>query len=85
MVPLLAVIPLEKGKAVYVVENDTAQRREVSLGIIRGTRIQILSGLRPGDRLIVAGHRFVGPGQAVRIIEDGDVGPADSQPEDAAR
>jgi len=92
MVPLLAVIPLEKGKAVYVVENDTAQRREVSLGIIRGTRIQILNGLRPGDRLIVAGHRFVGPGQAVRMIEDGDAGPADSlsspedsQPEDAAR
>jgi len=92
MVPLLAVIPLEKAKAVYVVENDTAQRRDVALGIIRGTRIRILSGLRPGDRLIVAGHRFVGPGQVVRIIEEGEVGPIEpektpdaSQPEDAAR
>ncbi len=29
--------------------------------------VRIRSGLKSGDRLIVAGHRFVGPGQPVRI------------------
>ncbi len=68
MVPLAAVIPLENAYAVYLVEDGTAQRREVELGLIRGRRIQILSGLQPGDRLIVVGQRFVGPGQAVKVV-----------------
>ena len=72
MIPLLAVIPQENSKAVYVVEDGKAQRREVTLGIIRGTRIQIRRGLEEGDRLIVAGHRFVGPGQRIRIVEETD-------------
>jgi len=70
MIPLLAVIPLEDGHAVYVAETNKAQRREVQLGLIRGTRIQVLSGLKDGDRLIVSGHRYVGPGQAVREMQN---------------
>jgi multidrug efflux pump subunit AcrA (membrane-fusion protein) len=45
-----------------------AERREVELGIIKGDRIQVRRGLKPQDRLIVAGHRFVAPGQKVEII-----------------
>jgi membrane fusion protein (multidrug efflux system) len=87
LVPLLAVIPMEDGKAVYVVEPATdadsadpnqnksplgipgrAERRAVELGAIKGDRVLIRSGLKPGDRLIVAGHRFVAPGQKVQIV-----------------
>jgi membrane fusion protein (multidrug efflux system) len=70
MVPLLAVIPMEDSKAVYVVNSTQAQRREVELGIIRGDRIQITSGLEPGDKLIIAGHRLVAPGQKVNIVAE---------------
>jgi membrane fusion protein (multidrug efflux system) len=89
LVPLLAVIPLEEGKSVYVVQTPAgaeaegsrrdgangktlgkAERREVELGIIKGDRVQITSGLQPGDQLIVAGHRFVAPGQDVEIIPE---------------
>jgi len=75
LIPLAAVIPLEEGKAVYVVEdlaaavegaNGVARRREVTLGFIRGREVQVLSGLAAGDRLIVKGHRYVGPGEPVR-------------------
>ena len=69
MVPLAAVIPLENGKAVYVVNGDKAHRRDVELGLIRGDKVQILSGLAAGDKLIVAGHRFVGPGQQVQVVQ----------------
>jgi membrane fusion protein (multidrug efflux system) len=69
MIPLLAVIPMEDSKAVYVVNSSQAKRREVGLGIIRGDQIQITSGLEPGDKLIIAGHRFVAPGQKVNIVE----------------
>jgi len=68
LIPLLAVIPMEDSKAVYVVNSTQATRREVDIDIIRGDQIQITSGLKPGDKLIVAGHRFVAPGQKVNIV-----------------
>ncbi|MCP4450773.1 MAG: efflux RND transporter periplasmic adaptor subunit [Planctomycetes bacterium] len=67
-VPLLAVIPMESMKSVYVVDNGEAVRREVELGAIRGDRIQILKGLHAGDQLIIQGHRFVAPGLKVTVI-----------------
>ena len=70
MIPLLAVIPMEEGKAVYVVNSTEAQRREVKLEIIQGDRIQVTDGLKPGDRLIIAGHRFVAPGQTVNLVSE---------------
>ncbi len=70
MVPLGVVIPLESGKAVYVVEDGKAQRREVELGLIKGTNVQVLpGGLRAGDLLVVSGQRLVAPGQPVNIIQ----------------
>ena len=66
MIPLGAVIPLEDSKSVYVVQDGKAQRSEVELGFMTGWQVQVIKGLSPGDRLIVSGHRFVAPGQAVR-------------------
>jgi membrane fusion protein (multidrug efflux system) len=75
LIPLAAVIPMEDGKAVYVTESSQAQRRTVELGIIRGDRVLIRSGLKSGDQLIVAGHRFVAPGQKVQIVPEGKAQP----------
>ena len=69
MIPLASVIPLEDGKEVYVVNDSHAQRRRVELGFIRGGSVQVLSGLRPGELLIVAGHRYVGHGQPVTVVQ----------------
>ena len=68
LIPLLAVIPMEDGMAVYVVNSAQAERRDIRLGAIKGDRVQVLSGLKPGDQLIVAGHRFVAPGQKVNVV-----------------
>ena len=70
LIPLLAVIPMEDSKAVYVVNSSQAKRRDVKIGIIRGDQVQIESGLEPGDQLIIAGHRFVAPGQKVNIVPE---------------
>jgi len=69
MIPLAAVIPLENGYSVYVVRDGQAEMRQVELGVLKGRDVQVLSGLAPGDELIVAGHRYVGPGQTVNIVE----------------
>jgi len=70
LIPLLAVIPMERGQAVYVVNSSEAQRREVELDVIKGDRIQVTAGLEPGEKLIVAGHRFVAPGQTVTVVSE---------------
>ncbi|MHC4206837.1 MAG: efflux RND transporter periplasmic adaptor subunit [Planctomycetota bacterium] len=70
LIPLLAVIPMEDSKAVYVANSSQAMRREVKLGIIRGDQVQIESGLEPGDKLIIVGHRFIAPGQKVNIVPE---------------
>jgi len=69
LVPLAAVIPLEDGKAVYVEQRGRAERRRVTLGLLRGLRVRVLSGLAAGDRLIVKGHRYVAPGQRVTVTQ----------------
>ena len=68
-IPLAAVIPLESGRAVYIVRDDKAVEMPIELGIIRGARVQIVKGLSAGDQLIVQGQRFVSTGQAVSIIQ----------------
>ncbi len=70
---------LESSKVVYVAEGQTARRREVKLGFMKGVSVQVLEGLGAGDKLIVSGHRYVGPGQKVRIIS------SDGGPEPATR
>jgi len=80
MIPLSSVIPLEKGRVVYVVDDQMrARRRNVELGLIKGRDVQVLSGLVPGDRLIVKGHRYVGPGQPV-AIQDSAAAPGTDLP-----
>lgn len=70
LIPLRAVIPMENSKAVYVVNSTAAQRREVKLDIIKGDRVRVTDGLKPGDQLIISGHRFVAPGQKVNIVSE---------------
>jgi len=73
LIPLDAVIPLEDGYMVYVVQDGKAQPVEnirIDLQSIRGKRVRVLSGLSGGEILVLApGNRMCGPGQAVRIID----------------
>ena len=68
MIPLDAVIPMEKTRAVYVMDKDgKAERRDdVKLGFIKGDRVLVTEGLKEGDLLIIDGHRALSPGDAVK-------------------
>lgn len=43
----------EEGRALYVLRNNTAQEVRVALGATDGERTEILSGLEPGDQVIL--------------------------------
>ncbi len=53
-VPAIAVVPELGGKKVFVVEGGKAQPRAVETGIRTDERVQIVSGLAPGERVIVS-------------------------------
>lgn len=72
LVPLSAVFKDPDGAAVaWVIGADNVvQRRPVRLGAVTGTRIEIVEGLEPGDRIAIAGARFLRDGMTVRDLGD---------------
>ncbi len=52
--PSAAVMEREGKKFVYVVENGKALRRDVTTGISNWEWTEILSGVRPGDRIVTS-------------------------------
>jgi RND family efflux transporter MFP subunit len=79
LVPATAVTrPGTSGPIVWIVGKDeTATRRAISVGAAIGDQVEVVSGLRPGERIITAGAAFVSDGMRVRDLgnELGDVGP----------
>ena len=69
-VPLYAVITQSEDRFVFVEKAGRAQRRNIQLGILVGWQVQVTSGLKPGERVIVVGHRFLDDGQAVKVIKN---------------
>jgi len=66
-VPVEALVSKPKGRVIFVVEGGKAAARVVKTGIEAGNRIQILSGIRSGDKVIVAGNEKLKNGATVRL------------------
>jgi RND family efflux transporter MFP subunit len=73
VLPQDAVIRLTDGQAVYVVRSDggseTAEARQVTIGMSQDNKVTVTSGLQPGDRVVVVGQHQVAHGDRVRIVE----------------
>ncbi len=63
--PLSAVLPSKGEHVVFVVENGRAVRRVVRIEAMVGSEAVLGSGLKPGDELIVDGHRSLQDGARV--------------------
>jgi RND family efflux transporter MFP subunit len=72
LVPITAVLKESTGEqVVWVVGSDqTVTRRPVKLGGAEGGNVEIADGLQPGDRIAVAGVRFLREGMKVRDLGD---------------
>jgi multidrug efflux pump subunit AcrA (membrane-fusion protein) len=68
VVPAYAVVARPGGKLVaFVVERGKAKERMIEPGIESGDRLEILSGLAPGDQLIVRGQERLKEGVEVKV------------------
>ncbi len=70
-VPSIAVIPELGGKKVFVIEDGKARSRAVTTGIRTDQRVQIVSGLEPGERVITSAIQQLRPGLDVAAGDDG--------------
>ncbi len=67
-VPSEAVIVTPKGlRVAYVVEEGKARQRKITTGIEGGGKIQILSGVKAGDQIVVAGNEKLKDGMEIRV------------------
>ena len=57
---------------VYVVEDGIAQLRTITIGDAVGNRLEVRTGLEPGDLVVVRGNERLRPGQAVHIEGEGE-------------
>ena len=67
VIPRDAVVSSSGRPTVFVVEAGKARVREVQLGQVSGPVVQILSGLRAGESVVVAGQDQLADGTAVTV------------------
>lgn len=67
LIPTQAVIPKLKGHDVYVVRGGKAAQVEVQIGMRTEDKVQILSGLAPGDTVIITNILRLKPNADVKI------------------
>ncbi|NJD19414.1 MAG: HlyD family efflux transporter periplasmic adaptor subunit, partial [Gemmatimonadetes bacterium] len=60
---------LQNGSVWVVGEGDRVQLRTVQLGLQARDRIEVLSGLEPGERVVVAGASLLSEGALARVVE----------------
>jgi membrane fusion protein (multidrug efflux system) len=80
-VPVQAVIVTPAGAQVaFIVADGKAAQRKVQTGIEESGRVQILSGLEPGEKVIVAGQEKLKDGAEIRLPGAPGQGPSTGKP-----
>ena len=69
-IPLYAVIVQGEDRYVYIEKEGKAERRQVELGVLVNWEVHVKSGLEPGERVVVVGHRFLDNRQSVHVIKN---------------
>jgi membrane fusion protein, multidrug efflux system len=67
MIPTNALIPDDKNNQVVIVRKGTADFENVSTGIRLANNVEIVSGIKPGDTVVVTGVLFARPKAPVQV------------------
>lgn len=67
-------IQIDRSYTAFVVENDSiARKRDVTMGIEQGDRVEAISGIQEGDQIIVTGQNGLQDSTKVRVAGSGDL------------
>ena len=70
LVPKSAVLEEKGEQYAFVAQDSTAVRRTLQTGFENEEHTEILSGLEPGEQIVIRGQRNLKDGQPLRIAED---------------
>ncbi len=87
IIPKEAMTKAPDGKTTVMVigADSVAHTREVQTGIVQGDDVQVVSGLKPGEKIVSVGAYAMADGTKVKVTEPGQSAEADSQKPDAAK
>lgn len=66
-VPLQAVISDDDKSAVFVLQKNIVERRAITVGTRTNNQVEVISGLMPGDSIVVSGAGFLKDGDCVAV------------------
>jgi HlyD family secretion protein len=74
VVPATAIVPAEEGGSavVTVSGSNTAHQKKVEVGVREGDKVQIVSGVSPGDQVITVGAVGLEDKAKIRIVKPGE-------------
>ncbi len=69
VIPKDVIISNQRGKSVFVVQKGTAEEKQVTLGYTSQDKVEITSGLKANDRLVIKGYETLRNRSKVKIIK----------------
>jgi membrane fusion protein (multidrug efflux system) len=69
LVPRIAVVTERGQRSVYVVDGEIAHQRAVEVGFEDDDHAEIVSGLEPGELVVIQGQRALRDGQPVSVLD----------------
>jgi HlyD family secretion protein len=86
VVPVAAILPGEEGgTSVLTVASDSrVHRRKVDLGVHEGDKVQLLSGVRPGEEVVIKGGMGVDDKAKVKVLSQAEEDEDEDEDEDGA-
>ena len=67
MIPTQAIIPQERTKQVILAQAGKAKLTAVKTGIRQASTVEVISGLKTGDTIVITGILFLKPGADVKF------------------
>jgi len=83
-IPRTALLDGDGPPKVFVVKGGKAAERPVQLGLSNGAYVEIVTGLKDGEQVVVVGQAAIKPGATVRIVNTPARPSARTQPAVAA-
>jgi HlyD family secretion protein len=67
IVPTKSILAQEGGKFVFILNGDRVAIRSIQTGAVNGDTTEVLSGVQPGEQVVVAGAGFLKDGDRVNV------------------
>jgi multidrug efflux pump subunit AcrA (membrane-fusion protein) len=72
LVPIQALVTMGEKDIVYVINDNKAFTRTIRKGLIKDTFVEIIQGVKAGEKVVIAGQDSLKDGSMVRLITDSE-------------